>query len=451
MEVALWRVKVIQNVFEGIQLASNRLFANMKLFNHLKASAKKWLLSVISLNDSTRVDDLCCAIERCDGCDYGEEKSIAYPLFSVMDYAHGRILNDSDEIENCSITEKITEAVDEEWKNSPSYPPPYIAEIDNVVVIAGSRTIVCDSMLALNDELETGFRKFNLQPKDFDIKISDGPVLHLGLERLDNSLIPSGIHLFNEHEGNYFHWVVEILPRLFAIEHFVADSTIPLLVSDGLHPNLYMLLDLLKKPGRPVCKLKKGVWYQVRRLIYPSDISRIFDTYERPPGTDTVYMPVGLLKKMAISIKEAHGNSCTHQGRRLFLRRGDTYRRLINEDEIIAQLEKCSFEIIDLNTLSVSGQISLFSQAEIVIGPSGAGFANIIWCSPKTVVVILHSDHPFKKYPYWDALGRVSDVNINYIAGPRANVVTGIFQAHDDYYIDPQKVMASINVLGMQS
>jgi hypothetical protein len=62
----------------------------------------------------------------------------------------------------------------------------------------------------------------------------------------------------------------------------------------------------------------------------------------------------------------------------------------------------------------VPEQIALFSRAEMIVGPSGAALVNVLWCRENCRVLVLHSDHPFKKYPYWDVLARVSGIRISF-------------------------------------
>jgi capsular polysaccharide biosynthesis protein len=203
---------------------------------------------------------------------------------------------------------------------------------------------------------------------------------------------------------------------------------------------LYALLDLVRHPERPVLKLRKSSRYRVQSLIYPSDLSRILDVHDRPPNTDTTYIPVDLLGEMVKSIKRAGMPPVAQGKKRLFLRRGSTYRKLLNQTEIERTLTERNFLPVDLNSMSVEEQIGLFSQAEVVVGPSGAGMTNIMWCEPSARVIVLHSDHPFKRYPYWDALGRVSGARMHYLAGPRAFNVTDQYEIHDDYRIDPGRL-----------
>ena len=120
----------------------------------------------------------------------------------------------------------------------------------------------------------------------------------------------------------------------------------------------------------------------------------------------------------------------------------------MNEAEIEKYLVERGFLSIDPGELSIKAQVELFGQADIVIGPSGAAITNIVWCRDQTKVLVLHLDHPFKKYPYWDALARVSGAHISYLPGPRAHNVMGLFEVHDDYSIQIDSIKHAMRELG---
>ena len=83
---------------------------------------------------------------------------------------------------------------------------------------------------------------------------------------------------------------------------------------------------------------------------------------------------------------------------RLYLtRKNALYRKLINETDIIDTLKLKNFIIIDTDTLNINKQIELFSSAEIIIGPSGSAFANIVFCNKGTKVFEII---PKYKYSY---------------------------------------------------
>ncbi|MFX1453681.1 MAG: DUF563 domain-containing protein, partial [Promethearchaeota archaeon] len=68
------------------------------------------------------------------------------------------------------------------------------------------------------------------------------------------------------------------------------------------------------------------------------------------------------------------------QRKRIYISRNKTKkRRLLNEKDILNILKKYNFEKIYVEDLAFKEQVELFHSAEIVVAPTGAGLANIIF------------------------------------------------------------------------
>ncbi len=84
--------------------------------------------------------------------------------------------------------------------------------------------------------------------------------------------------------------------------------------------------------------------------------------------------------------------------RRLLISRADSdYRRLANEAALMALLAPLGFETIVPGRLSFAEQIAAFRDATHIVGPHGAGLANILFAAPGTHV--LEVFHPL--YGTW--------------------------------------------------
>ena len=79
--------------------------------------------------------------------------------------------------------------------------------------------------------------------------------------------------------------------------------------------------------------------------------------------------------------------------KRLYISRAKAKRRrIVNEDETLKIISKYGFTRVFLENISLSTQINLFKNAEIVIGPHGAGFTNLIFANNNLKIVELF--HP---------------------------------------------------------
>ena len=127
----------------------------------------------------------------------------------------------------------------------------------------------------------------------------------------------------------------------------------------------------------------------------------------------------------------------SHPYRRVFLSRRDAARRrLLNEEEIFDRLKPYGFELVIPTTLSVAEQITVFSQAEIIVGPHGSGFANIVFASPQAKVIEIQS-------PDWN-LGFYR--SLAWLMGQRHRQISGFSQGvldkpkEQDYVVDSRDV-----------
>jgi capsular polysaccharide biosynthesis protein len=85
-------------------------------------------------------------------------------------------------------------------------------------------------------------------------------------------------------------------------------------------------------------------------------------------------------------------------------------RIMVNEAELIARLGAMGFETIEPENLSVKDQILVFSSASIVVGPSGSGLFNTMFCHPGTKVIDIQSE------PHWiySYTGMYSSLRLEY-------------------------------------
>jgi len=179
-----------------------------------------------------------------------------------------------------------------------------------------------------------------------------------------------------EAAGNYHHWLIDLLPRVGIAEAagFVASEFDFVILHSATRPYERETLQALGiKPARVVV-LGSGDRVQPDELVVPS------------LKVDNQGVPLNHLHWLRNQFLGT--TPVARKGRRLYLSRGDAAsRRLLNEAEVFGMLEQKGFEKISLSARSVREQAALFASASIVIGVSGAAFANVAFCAPGTRVV----------------------------------------------------------------
>jgi len=76
--------------------------------------------------------------------------------------------------------------------------------------------------------------------------------------------------------------------------------------------------------------------------------------------------------------------------RRVYVSRADAnHRQVVNKNDVISLLNQHEFESFEPGRLSFEDQVRLFANADVVIGPHGAGLTNIIYGSSLKVLELM--------------------------------------------------------------
>lgn len=192
--------------------------------------------------------------------------------------------------------------------------------------------------------------------------------------------------------GNvYFHWMVDILPRL----ELLRQSGIKLEQIDWFLVNSYQApfqRETLTRLGIPEFKILESDRFphiQAQQLIVPSWPG--YMGWLQPWAIDT-------LRRWFLPKSQNLGRNYPE---RIYISRGDaSYRRVLNEDEVIQFLRPWGFVTVQLETLSFGEQVALFAQAKVIMGAHGSGLTNILFCQPGTQVIEWMSPH-YNRHYYW--------------------------------------------------
>jgi hypothetical protein len=182
-------------------------------------------------------------------------------------------------------------------------------------------------------------------------------------------------------DSNYFHWMIDCLPKLISLSRAEPTARITLIMSETLGTLQRETFNILVPPHFEVRYFPGDTWLQLERFIWPSLVS----------GTANGFLPPDYLEAIRRPIFERFGLSAVHlQKERIYIsRRGGLRRRVLNEDALRAFVESYGFKTVELDQLSFRQQVELFHRAEIVLSTHGAGLNVLLFCG-KIRVVVLH-------------------------------------------------------------
>lgn len=104
----------------------------------------------------------------------------------------------------------------------------------------------------------------------------------------------------------------------------------------------------------------------------------------------------------------------TKPERRIYISR-KMGRTMENEQDLLGGLLERGFEVVTLEETPLAEQIRTFQEATIVIGPHGAGHANILWSAPGTHLLEVFS--PSWMHPCYAILASNCGINYHCLVG----------------------------------
>ncbi|WP_124464091.1 DUF563 domain-containing protein [Variovorax sp. KBW07] len=328
---------------------------------------------------------------------------------------------------------------------APKYPKSaFVAEIDDSILIAGTRYLIGPGEQILHDENAHFINQPDAAIKYGKATRSPTPG-HLNIEVnvRQAAWLESGLNIMHEYENNYFHFIAETIPRMILAEEAGVPADIPFLSTNELHPNIQRLFELANVGKRPTIVLEKGTLYRVKHMYYPSDLTSVVDAYEGGWMARQTGLDIGRIRKGVDRLRAAFPVDASARKRKIFAARDGSYRKLLNQESIEKRISDIGFEVLRTDDLDAETQIRIFQEAEVIVGPTGAQLTNLVWCRPGVRVIVLASDHPSHQLYFWQLLGRVSGATVTILQGPRAYARDDIYSVHDDYRVDEDAVIAA--------
>jgi len=239
--------------------------------------------------------------------------------------------------------------------------------------------------------------------------------------------IESGVFLGGNGAFNYYHWLVELLPKL----EFVRENDPPLLVSDDVDRIPTFREALTRVAGdREIVFLRQDLTYRVSRLVYIESPSICPFNLRKGEG---FRIQDFIVRAASIQFLRDHlvGSAPPPASlrRRLFLAR-KSVRRDYNQDEIFDVCQRHGFEKIYMEDLSLREQIEAVRSAEMIAGPTRAAWTNLIFVEPGTRCLCWMAEEQ-REFAAYSNLARAVGAELRYVT-----YVTGVSDSDRLYFLD---------------
>ena len=245
---------------------------------------------------------------------------------------------------------------------------PYIKELHNVVIDSGFWMIL-DGKKLYSDDVSGRNIAFSPLVRGRLSNDNTTVIVDCGTPVLD---IPEPL-VFLGGDENYCHWLIRYLSRLALLEGHANLRELPFLVKNNMKRYQAESLDLLDIPEAYRYMVPENSLIHCNHIYIPTNLRN-----ERDVGIGCKWLRDKFCRNKTRTRKSL---------RRLYISRGDSQlRRLLNEDELVYELARRGFETIIPGDISFTQQISLFSEASVVVGPHGAGLTNIVFAPSNCLV-----------------------------------------------------------------
>lgn len=196
---------------------------------------------------------------------------------------------------------------------------------------------------------------------------------------------------------NYYHWIVDALPRLFILKERLSGCVVLL----PRNARSYMH-DSVKLFGpKDILEIKKHQYAKVKNLFVPRPVA----DSGRHDGT----VLQGLKKFLLSKLDEFSGSNTT--GERIYVSRAaQKVRRIKNESEVLEAVNAYGFSVIHFEEMSFVEQVSVMRKAQFVISSHGANLTNILFMPEGAKVLELNKEQS----PNLCYYSLASSINLDY-------------------------------------
>ena len=218
--------------------------------------------------------------------------------------------------------------------------------------------------------------------------------------------------LSNPNASVYFHWMLEIFPRLSILERcsFLPKNYRCLVPAGGA-----FIADSLRSAGIPesrILTLNSGTRYHCESLLTTSGL------FPQANATETANWLKKIFLESPSRLPETTGNAL------IYISRKDSGLRTVeNESEIIGEIEKRGGKVLMLEGMTISEQARHFHGASCIVAPHGSALTNLVFCRPGTKIIELFS--PSYVRVLYPRIGMALDLDYSVIIGQGVREASG--------------------------
>jgi len=237
--------------------------------------------------------------------------------------------------------------------------------------------------------------------------------------------------------GNYGHWMIDGLSRLLLMKQTMNLSDIEHIATPKFRYDFQKeSLEVLGFSPDKFVEISALECVQFEELVCSS----------APRGTSSTICPGWIVDEYR-KLFPNKSQSGTNKKRLYVSRKDASSRNLVNEDAVIALLQRYGFESVQLSQFNFRDKIALFQQSEFVVGLTGAGLTNIMFCDKGTKLLELFPPS-FIHYLY-SSIATHLDFDYQYLTLTNASSLSRFNKYFGDLRSDLDLLERSLKKMGL--
>lgn len=262
------------------------------------------------------------------------------------------------------------------------------------------------------------------------------------IKEYETECIEKGVAVIGSNDGNYYHWVIEVLSKFQFISELPNKySDYPILISKKAI-EISTIKEFINCLGvdREFIYLDSCIEYQVKELLYITPPNYfVCNLKEKAQWTvESNFVRESSLQYLRESVLKKIDNDKSYPSRpRVFLARKGLIRDY-NQSEVMDLLTQYGFEDVYLEDLNLQEQARLMNNAEYIVGATGAAWTNLIFCKTDTKALCWMAEE-IGDFSCFSDLACFSKVDMQYLRYKSA-VQSTRSAYYASYTIDTQKI-----------
>lgn len=264
-------------------------------------------------------------------------------------------------------------------------PAPFVVEVKEATVIGPSSMVAADGRVLLESALGSYQRLIDASVRSL---VAGQLPFATRYQHTDERFDGPVFSLVGPWATDYYHWLTDYLVQVFALEAYREQTeTDPTVLIPKNPPG--WLRNSLPLAG---IDTDQTVEWSGSRAQCPRLAVGSLRRHTASTGNGYIHSPAAMAR-LGNRIQDAvPGTNEDNRPRRLYVSRADAEdRRVQNEDALLEALKDYGFERIVPSEHTFAEQVRRFADAEVVLGPHGAGLTNVIFAPETTLVELFGS------------------------------------------------------------